>query len=123
VTERPRDVHAAAHHQGHGLYRPGAGTVGLVGERVRPHRRQPGNVLHIDLLQRGVSLRLMIMANVWPVALGLRTRERNGNSETGEANDSHRPHYGKAGQQCSWLPVHLVPDAEVYRLRWREVIS
>jgi hypothetical protein len=90
VTEGPRYVHAAVHHQRHGFYRPAAGSVGFVSEPVRPHRPQPGNVLHINLLQRGVSLSLMIVTDIWPVGLRMYGQERNENGESWEADDSYR---------------------------------
>jgi hypothetical protein len=109
VTEGPGYVHAAVHHQGYGFYRPAAGSIGLVSEPVGPLRRQPGNVLNINLLERGVSLRLMIVTDIWPAGLSMYGQERNEDSET---SDWHRPYGGRPGQQGSWLPLHLVPDAE-----------
>ena len=90
MTEGPRDVHAAIHHQRHGFDCPAASAIAFVLKPERPGGRQPGNVLHIDLLQRGVSLRLMIVTNVRPVALRLQAQKKNKGSDEGE--DAYRPY-------------------------------
>ncbi len=43
--------------------------IAFVFEPERPGGRKPGNIVHIDLLQRGISLRLLIVTHVWPVCL------------------------------------------------------
>ena len=49
-----------------------------------PRGRKSGNIVYIDLLQRRVSLRLIIMADVWPIRLRLYAQERN---EEGNGDD------------------------------------
>jgi hypothetical protein len=113
MTEWPGYVHTAIHYQGHRFDRPAADAAARILTRIlepeSPRGREPGDIVDIDLLQRGKSLRLRIVANDRPVGLGTRAQERTEDGD-GDGDSQASDRYRRTVEGHYAQPISCKPN-------------